>query len=101
MPQGLQCWNAAGVLVLDLPDRITRILGSATIASGSSGTITHASFATGNIWFMLKNANTYNGYTPQITVNNTTHQISYAPRTAKQGSVTVTVPDVTIIYGVY
>lgn len=50
---------------------------------------------------MLKNANTYNGYTPQITVNNTTHQISYAPRTAKQGSVTVTVPDVTIIYGVY
>lgn len=46
MPQGLQAWDAGGVLTLDITDRIARVLGTQQV-SGGSGTISHAAFTTG------------------------------------------------------
>lgn len=104
MPQGLQVRDSTGLLTLDLTDRITRILGSQTIASGSTGTITHAAFATGNIWCMVRSVNngTFNGYTPEIVLNETLHRIEYSPRVMQVAATgPATVPDVVILYGVY
>lgn len=103
MPQGLQCWDASGNLTVDITTRLTRVLGSQTIASGASGTITHAGFSTGTIWFLLfAGSSTATGYCPVITVNNTTHQITYAPLTYQNSDGDpVSAPAVTIVYGVY
>lgn len=56
MPQGLQCFNASGSLVLDVTDRLTRILGEFT-AGGSDGSLSDANLSTGSPWYVLKNDN--------------------------------------------
>ena len=53
MPQGLQCWDASGNLVLDVTDRLTRILGE--VGTGTtSGSVNDANFATGTPWFFVR-----------------------------------------------
>lgn len=47
MPQGLQVWDASGNLIVDVSDRLTRILGTILVAAGSSGTVTDDGFLTG------------------------------------------------------
>jgi len=50
MASGIQAWNAAGNLIFDTNDRISRILGSASVTT-AAGSVTDARFATGTIWF--------------------------------------------------
>ncbi len=45
MPQGLQCWDGAGNLTLDITDRITRVLG--VITPARNGSLVNAGLLTG------------------------------------------------------
>lgn len=59
MSQGLQVWDAAGNLVLDVTNRLTRIIG--TVYSGESdGSIQVPEFATGDAWVCVQQANSFN-----------------------------------------
>ena len=55
MPQGLQIWNAAGQLTLDLNDRITKILGIITV--NAAGSLSDAGFALGTPFCIVLNVN--------------------------------------------
>ncbi|CQR73295.1 hypothetical protein SOV_50780 [Sporomusa ovata DSM 2662] len=50
MAQGLQCFDSAGALVLDVTDRLTRILGEFTTTT-ANGSITDANLTSGTPWF--------------------------------------------------
>lgn len=52
MPQGFQAWDAAGNLIFDTADRLTRILGQTTV-NGTAGNVVDARFATGTPWSVL------------------------------------------------
>lgn len=52
MPQGLQIFNAAGALQLEITDRITRILGNTGPVTGS-GSVTDSGFSTGTAWWTV------------------------------------------------
>lgn len=47
MPQGLQCWDASGTLLVDITDRLTRILGATAISAGATGSVMNDGFLTG------------------------------------------------------
>lgn len=51
MPQGLQIFNAQGGTVLDLTDRLTRIIGAVSTGM-SNGSTTDAELSTGTPWFL-------------------------------------------------
>lgn len=98
MPQGLQAWDAAGNLVLDLPTRITRVLGSTVITAGSTGYITDAAFATGTIWWAVTaGTSVIGGYAPSMVAEPTNNRIAYSPKS----STDFTPVDVNVIYGVF
>lgn len=97
MPQGIQCWDANGNLVLDLTDRLSRVLGRVTIPINTSGYITDARFAQGEIWWQVLTANTLIGtYAPNMTADKANNRIAYTPQP------TFSAPSsVDVIYGVY
>lgn len=93
MPQGLQCWDAAGNLTLDTNDRITRIIGYADARHAGSVSI---ALQQGNQAFALFSPgaggiirNGDNAKTPTISISG--------------GSVWWSASDIdgTIIYGVF
>ena len=96
MPQGLQAWNVSGQMIVDLTDRITRVLGETTIAPGTTGYITDWRFAWGTIWWqVIRDGSTFAGYTPTMTADPANNRIAYSPHAAaKNGNVKV-------IYGVF
>ena len=47
MPQGFQTFNAAGQPLMEITDRLARVLGIATLTSPTDGSISVAGFATG------------------------------------------------------
>ncbi|SFM09004.1 hypothetical protein [Pelosinus propionicus] len=49
--QGLQCWDANGNLILDVTDRLTRVLGQFETGT-TSGSITDNSLTTGTPWMI-------------------------------------------------
>lgn len=51
MAAGLQVWDANGVLVLDLTDRLTRKMGELIITAGVAGSILVPQPSTGQLWF--------------------------------------------------
>lgn len=51
MPQGFQTFNASGQLLMDITDRLARVLGIQTLTSPTDGSITVAAFATGTPFF--------------------------------------------------
>lgn len=51
MSAGLQIWDANGVLVLDLTDRLTRKMGEIQIAAGSASSVQVPQPSTGQLWF--------------------------------------------------
>lgn len=93
MPQGIQAWDANGVMTLDVTDRLTRIIGVVTVPSGtlSSGSVTVPSnFYQGNQVFA------------QMLVT------ELIPQAAAYGSLTISGPTITytnlrngFIYGVF
>lgn len=51
MPQGLQCFDANGVLKLDITDRVTKLLGSFTTTK-VAGSIQDPNITLGNFWYV-------------------------------------------------
>lgn len=50
MPAGIQCWDAAGNLTLDMTDRIVKVLGVVDTGTGG-GSIWVPGFSAGTGWF--------------------------------------------------
>lgn len=72
MPQGLQVWNAAGQLVLDVSERTGKVLGTTTIVAGVDGSVTDADFALGSFFFVATPKTTYPTFRPTFTFAGTT-----------------------------
>jgi hypothetical protein len=96
--QGLQCWDASGVLLVDVTDRLTRILGFYSMSAGSSGTITDAGFLTGSGFCIAVRTNNGGGdifnntmVAPDVSFSGS--DLNYASR--------ATTGDHLLIYGVY
>ncbi|NMW23136.1 hypothetical protein HFP05_01605 [Rhodanobacter denitrificans] len=97
MPAGLQVWDAAGNLIFDTGDRLSRRVASIAITAGATGSVTVP--GSDPIWYYVSNRNSVGNastYTPKITLSSRT--ISWVPNTAY--SVTGMV-DVILVYGVY
>lgn len=71
MAQGLQIFDSAGALVLDITDRLTRILGEFTTTT-ANGSITDANLTSGTPWFYkISDDNPFNAICT-ITISGTT-----------------------------
>lgn len=51
MPQGLQVWDANGNLIIDVTDRLTRVLGEFYTGT-SNGSVTNPGLTTGTPWWI-------------------------------------------------
>jgi hypothetical protein len=69
----LKVWNASGVLILDLTDRITRYLGTFNVTTANTGTFTDSRLIGGAAWFHINNA----FRAPRITFNATLGRFSW------------------------
>lgn len=52
MPAGLQCFDAQGRLILDVTDRMGRVVGS-VLTGNTSGSVVADGMSYGSPWFML------------------------------------------------
>jgi hypothetical protein len=91
MPAGLQVFDAAGNLEIDVTTRLTRILGSATV--NSTGSVDVPEFAEGSPWYVVTVDPTTPYAEPGITFSGTALSWDYGGATFRA--------TVTIIYGVY
>lgn len=106
MAAGLQCWNSAGTMTLDLTSRISKFFGVAQVGNTytgttTSGTITdsrftaysgHTTFA-----FILGGSIDIDGYGVELTISGTTLTWNF-PRSIS--GTPSTRPDTTFIYGI-
>jgi len=92
MPAGVQTFDAAGNIIVDITTRITRVGGVASIPAGSTGSVAVPNASQGAIWYAFLHTSGERYY-PNITVSGGT--ISWTPST--QG----TPSDKSIIFGVY
>ncbi len=94
MGQGLQVWDAAGNQIVDVSDRLGRVLGVTTLTGGTDGSVSNAGLATGTPFWACIPVATGAAPTPGISVSGTTLSwdfeagIGYAP-------------SYRLIYGVY
>lgn len=93
MPQGMQIWNAAGVLVLDLADKVSRLSGTVNIPAGSTGSVNVPNASQGSIWYAVL-VNGGSQYFPIVTISGST--ISWSPSTLLTPAVAAV-----MLYGVY
>lgn len=97
MPQGLQCWDASGTLLVDITDRLTRILGVTTVSAGGSGTVTDDGFLTGSPFCIaIRSAvglSTFNSSMVPPDISFASNVMSYAANSPSG--------DHYLIYGVY
>jgi hypothetical protein len=95
MPQGLECYNAVGQLVLGTADSLSKVIGTVTTQQNVAGAVTVPAMDGGTRVFIFRYAQPLLGAAPasmprsEITVNGRT--INW---TAGQGPVTFS-------YGVY
>lgn len=94
MPAGLQAWDAAGNLTVDLTTRLSRVVGVVFAAGGSSGSVT-VDASLGTPWAIPVPRNFPVGSCHKITISGGT--ISWAPNTGVASQQT----DADIYYGVY
>jgi hypothetical protein len=92
MPAGVQTFDSAGNIIVDITTRITRVGGTASIPAGSTGSVSVPNASQGSIWYAFLHTSGERYY-PNITVSGGT--ISWTPST--QG----TPSDKSIIFGVY
>jgi hypothetical protein len=88
---GIKIWDAAGVLIVDLTTRLSRVAGVVNVPAASSGSVTLD--GSGTPWYYVKPVGT-NSYAPLITVSGNT--ISWVPDPTYPGGAL----DSSIIYGV-
>lgn len=106
MPQGLQVFDSNGVIVFDVTDRLSRVLGIIT-TTASNGSISDPGLLTGTPWWMIIDdwggaSDTYSLTTsvPLITASGST--LSWAPQPGlAPGYATMPIRPVQLIYGVY
>jgi hypothetical protein len=96
MSLGYRDWNAAGNLIVDTNNRLSRVLGTVDITGGVSGSVTNADFAQGTpFWICTAKEASYSLYSgggPNISVSGSTLSWDFtgrAPRNAR------------LVYGVY
>lgn len=97
MANGLKVWDAAGNLIVDVTDRLTRILGYTTLYADSSGSLSDNGFLTGTPFFIAIRTNgaggSFNGTTVAVDISFSGNTMYY--------STTQTIADFIIVYGVY
>lgn len=95
MPQGLQCWDANGNLILDVTDRLTRVLGEVYTGTSGSGTIIDNNFLNGTPWYIsTPSVRTYDPQSLQVVITGNTLTWSFTQTNSWQKSHR-------IMYGVY
>lgn len=97
MAVGFKTWDSSGNLIIDSGTRMSRVIGTAYLTAGSSGSIVDVGFVTGTPdWIVLRPDNVVPGPTlillpPVISVSGVT--LSY--------SLPSPTPDHILIYGVH
>lgn len=98
MPQGIQTWDAAGRLTLDISERLTVLLGT-VYANGSNGSVP-VGLPGGSFWALVLAENNLfadSANVPEVTYENG----SVVWRYTNWGTNTSTNRPATIMYGVY
>lgn len=95
MPQGLQIFDASGNCLLDITDRLTRVLGEVTTGA-ASGSITNAALTTGTPWYL--GANTDGSICSSGEANIV---VSFSGSTMSWSYGSGTAVNKSILYGVY
>lgn len=103
MPQGLQCFNSSGTMILDVTDRLTKMLGSFTTGT-VAGSLTDANIANGVFWYVMNPyvaGGNYNFLEKQwlITCSGTT--ISWTPMNDPDGGSRLSALNAFVHYGIY
>lgn len=93
MGAGLQVWDAAGHLVMDVADPVSRLSGTASIAAGATGSVVVPNASQGSIWYAVL-VNGGSQYCPVISVSGST--ISWSPATILTPAVAAI-----LLYGTY
>ncbi len=97
MADGIKVWDASGNLTFDGTTRISRVLGTISVAQGTSGSLSDAGFATGTPYCVASRTNA----TPtSFGGANTGPIISFAGTTMFYDLANPT-GDHLLIYGVY
>ena len=94
MGLGMQVFDAAGNIMIDVTTRLSRVIGTAGIPAGSTSSLTVPNAQQGTIWYAIY-GNGGNRYSPIITVSG--NVISWSPRGGFPGGAV----DVTMLYGLY
>lgn len=90
MPAGLQVWDASGQLVIDLANRLTRIIGMVD-TGGTSGSISVPGFSQGTPFYAVVPLNAYlDSYQLTARASVTGNTLSWTSGVSSR-----------IIYGVY
>lgn len=84
MPQGLQVWDANGVLTLDITNRLTKVVGQISTISNVAGSLTVPdTIGGGSVWFACQpnyKVILYQPYPPNVTLTGRTINWSAAPQ---------------------
>jgi hypothetical protein len=98
--QGLQVFDAGGTVVLDVTDRLTRVLGSFSTGT-TSGSITDNNLASGTPWFVaaMSPSQFDNGYAAPTV--GAPYAISFTSNSISWTFGTGTATSIQITYGVF
>jgi len=94
MPAGMQVFDAAGNLLIDITTRLSRVIGTQAIAAGSSGSLVVPNAGQGAIWWAICPSSA-SRYVPLVSLSGST--ISWSPNGSYPGSAV----DALLIYGLY
>jgi hypothetical protein len=94
MPQGMQIWDASGNLILEISDRIARVLGVASITGGTDGSVTNAGFSTGTPFWACVPVASGRAPVPDVSLSGTTLSWDFTPGIGYA-------PSYRLVYGVY
>lgn len=103
MAQGLQCFDASGNLILDVTDRLTKILGSFTTGI-VAGSLVDANLALGTFWYVMNPyvaGGNYNFLDKQWLVSCSGTTLSWTPMPDPDGGSRKEALSAFIHYGVY
>ncbi len=94
MGLGMQVFDAAGNIMIDVTTRLSRVIGTVAIPAASTSSLAVPNTSQGTIWYAIY-GNNGNRYSPVITVAGGV--ISWSPRGGFPGGAV----DVTMVYGLY
>lgn len=95
MPQGFQVWDGAGKLIADYTTRLSRIIGSVTVAA--NGSLTDVGFSTGTPFAVVCNSSASEEYSIALNVTFSGNTMSWTDL----NGFTSYPASIIIMYGVY